>query len=149
MTNSQLIRQRIEINAPGVPVEEVYARIADAVAQDQDNVTAPDISTRYYLKVLKSRAAPIAISISVTDQRLPVLNDLWNRVKRFFHELTVAYVNQMGALQSGFNQGLLEIVETQMSDLLDLQKEVQRLRTRVEQLEQERVETRSKPEDSL
>lgn len=147
MTNTQLIRQRIEINAPGAPLEEVYARITDAVAQDRDSDPASDLSTRYYLKVLKSRAAPIAVSVNVTDQRLPVLNGLWNRVKRFFHELTVAYVNQVGALQSGFNLGLLEIVEKQMSDLLDLQREVQRLRTRVEQLEQERVDIRSKPED--
>lgn len=60
---------------------------------------------------LKDMLDTLSVQVAVRDERLPIGNAVWNRVKAQFHALTVLYVNELAGRQTRINNEIFEAFE--------------------------------------
>lgn len=69
------------------------------------------VSLREVLDELPDVIDAVTVKVDVRDQKLPIGNALWNRLKFLFHELVVIYANQLAGRQHEVNQRVLMALE--------------------------------------
>jgi len=131
--------------APGLPdewaaiIENLYARHAQrlthAATQGLEYEKLLEQKKLAEIKSSARRTHSLWVSVEVRDQKLPVLNDWFNRFKRAFHELIVIYVNQLAGKQTDINFSLSTSVQ-ELATLVDKQRQrIAALEERVASLE--------------
>lgn len=98
------------------------------------------ISLRAVLDELPDFVDAVTVKVDVRDQKLPVGNALWNRLKFLFHEMVVIYTNQLAGRQHEVNQRVLMalelLVEAQQEQLHERDVRLARLAFELDQLKQ-------------
>ena len=156
----------LEIRDPAVDAEaimnEIRARIrqrraqAEAQGLDYDAFveglyaakTAARFDRELYYDVRRLRLSynKIAVGLSLTTNRLPVIGPLVQRVRAALHHLVLYYVNMMAGQQMAFNECVVRALsrlvknledEPAPSDIKTLREQVNELQMRVQQLEED------------
>jgi len=150
----------IEIHTPEVDAEavmrEIRARIqqrraqAEAQGIDFDALAegrfTPDRPTRfsadlyYELRRLSLSGEQIGVGLSLTASRLPLIGSLLQRGRAALHHLVIYYVNMLARQQARVNtyhaqawSALLDELEAKAAEIEALQREVERLRARLDE----------------
>ncbi len=105
-------------SAPGFDADEVEALVVSRMLERAPEGSAPppksdSVAEAFEESVASTREAldSLSVQVSVRDERLPVGNAFWNRVKAQFHALTVLYVNELAGRQAVINKGLVDSLE--------------------------------------
>lgn len=140
------------VGAPGFDTEALQTRIIERMFQrSPQGLLADDGSSEGFERLEKTIAEvwdaldTVSVQVAVRDERLPIGNATWNRIKAQFHALTVLYVNELAGRQSVVNSRMVTTLSTLASyfaneiDQRDqrlqlLEQEVARLREQVEHL---------------
>lgn len=66
---------------------------------------------------LRGMLESLSVQVSVRDERIPIANAAWNRVKAQFHALTVLYVNELAGKQTVINNQIVESLDVLVTRL--------------------------------
>lgn len=102
--------QWFSVNAPGFDTAEIQATVVKRMFQrspegfmeNADSVASLE-DFEESLVGLKSVLDSLSVQVAVRDERLPIGNAAWNRIKTQFHALTVLYVNELAGRQAVIN----------------------------------------------
>ena len=147
--------------------EKIRQRRAQAEAQGLDyesfveGLYAAQVSARfnhelyYDLRRLSLSYNKIAVGLSLTGNRLPIVGALIQRLRAGLHYLVLYYVNMLAGQQMAFNEYVVRALTTLVQDLESepapskvkaLQEQVDALQARVQQLEKTLADARRGPE---
>jgi hypothetical protein len=133
--HSNLQQRRAAAQAQGLNYE---ALAAGRLTQDSGRFS-PEVYAN--LRRANATADRIAVSQQVSEQRIPVIGGVLQRVRQALHQLVVYYVNMLAGNQIRFNESMATAVTSLVADLehetelASLQAEVQALQARLAALE--------------
>lgn len=150
--NKSVNDEPIQIDLEGeIDVEEVMRQIRAHIARRQgqtlDAMSPPPRNSRLrnelYDELYQANATfdKTYVSPYLTSSHLPLVGELWQRVRRAAHNLVIFYVNRLAAAQVAFNHHVVrvlnELVRTLDEDdtaarLARLEQEVAELRARLD-----------------
>lgn len=106
------------VGAPGFEAAEVEARVmASLLLRLPEGLPVQTVSARgveeFEAAVADVRNAlgGLSVQVSIRDERLPVGNAFWNRIKAQFHALTVLYVNELAGRQTVINSRYVDALD--------------------------------------
>ncbi len=112
------------VNAPGFDTAEVQARVVKRLFQrspegfiETSDSEASLEAFEESLAGLKSVLESLSVQVAVRDERLPIGNATWNRIKTQFHALTVLYVNELAGRQAVINARIVAALDALMLQL--------------------------------
>ncbi|MBL8094386.1 MAG: hypothetical protein JNL73_09470 [Anaerolineales bacterium] len=116
--------QWFSVNAPGFDTAEVQARVVKRMLQRSPEgfMETPDSEATLEdfaesLAGLKSVLDSLSVQVAVRDERLPIGNATWNRIKTQFHALTVLYVNELAGRQAVINTRIVAALDALLLQL--------------------------------
>jgi len=142
----------ISIRNPEIDVEAVLARVrarlqqrramaanskagrwpVTSVSPSQGQLLEPEIYAA--LAEAQAVAEEAWVTVNVRDERLPLVNALWNRLKTAFHEVIVLYVNGLAGRQTTFNVAATRLIVTLIRSLEERDRRLQSLEDEVREL---------------
>lgn len=141
------------IGAPEYDASEVETRVIERMLHRMPQALMNAESTGALERLEKAIADVwdaldnVSVQVSVRDERLPIGNSAWNRIKAQFHALTVLYVNELAGRQNLVNSRIVAAMDALAANLTAeterrehrihvLEIEIARLRDQVNQLSQ-------------
>lgn len=105
------------VGAPGYDVADIQARVVRRMHERtpgglvERQPATGFAAVREALAALEDPLEDLAVQVSVRDERLPIGNSLWNRMKVPFHQLSALYVNDLAGRQTVINVGLADVLD--------------------------------------
>jgi branched-subunit amino acid aminotransferase/4-amino-4-deoxychorismate lyase len=132
---ANLQQRRVTAQAQGLNFEA----LASGVLTQNSGRFAPEVYA--HLRRANATAARIAVSQQVSEQHIPLIGRMLQRMRQALHQLVVYYVNMLAGKQMLFNESIAAAVTGMTADmehdaeLASLRAEIQALHARLAALE--------------
>jgi hypothetical protein len=112
----------IEIRADGVDGPGLAAALVARAGRHPDPNSRDVLVDGLQASVddLYASMANLQVPVDVRDQKIPIGNATWNRIKYQFHELVAIYVNELGGRQTAVNENMAVLIELVISRQAEL-----------------------------
>lgn len=131
----------------GSVLQRVQARLeerrlqAQAQGMDYDHLlsSSGETDARHDSLAQMQRAAEeIWVTVNVRDEKLPVINSLWQRMKGAFHQMVVMYVNTLAGRQAVFNVATTRLLQESLARQEEQEARLRALEAEVAALRRQR-----------